>query len=169
MQNMQPVVTVALVVLALCTGVASAQVDDSIAISLSPSSAHLNSGEPVAINIAVTNVSSSPRYLGRNVIGPLQYDVRSASGPILPCVTSDPPAPLPKPQGEEDLVWLQPGTTMHFTQRLSQKDLCMSTPGTYYVSALLIGYIGTEARRKSRTLDVFSSWSKPIKVVIHPH
>ena len=168
MQNIRPIVIVILV-LALCTGVATAQVGNTITISLSPSATDLSAGEPVIINIAVTNTSKSPRYLDRNVIGSLQYSVKSASHRILFCGISDPPPPITKPQGEEDWVWLQPGKTMYFTQRLSQKDLCMLVPGTYFVSALLIGHIATEADRKGAGLNVFSSWSKPIKVVVHQH
>ena len=165
---MRPIATI---ILAFAMGAAAvtAQAKDAITLSLSPSTTDLNFGESLTINVAVTNSSTTPRYLDRNVIGPLQYSVKTTPPRILFCDISDPPPPLPKPQGEEDWVWLQPGKTMHFTQRLSQKDLCMSVPGTYYVSALLIGYIATEAQRKSRALDVFSSWSNPISVVIHAH
>jgi hypothetical protein len=137
----------------------------AISISLSPSVITLQSHEAITLDITVTNNSSTPKYLDRNVLQPLEYAVKNDACHVQ-CAFADPPPPTPNPDGEEDWIWIRPNQTIQFSQRLSQDDLCIKAPGIFHVYAFLQGRIATEAQRKHDELDWFFTDSQPITVVI---
>ena len=136
-----------------------------IAVSVYPAVVHATLGQPVYLTVSVTNTSSTPRYVGRDVIGGLEYAVKSYSGHVLRGL-SDPPAPSPAPYDDEDLVWLEPGQAISFNQRLALDSLGITSAGQFHVVAFLSGTVATEAEWQANKYGSFFSFAPEVTVFV---
>jgi hypothetical protein len=143
---------------------------EDVSVSLVPVVQHVSLDDRVTLSIKVSNTSGEPRYLHRNVLGPLEYGVKTSSGHALVWF-NDPPLPPPEAEDDEDFIWLDAGDSLIFKQRLSLADLGIREAGTYRIYAFLQGIIATKAQRKSRTTDFFFTHSDPATVIVDkaPH
>jgi hypothetical protein len=144
---------------------AIARSQDIIRVSVAPTVVHATFGQPVYLIVTVTNTSPTSRYIGRNVIGSLEYSVKNSTGHVLRGL-SDPPAPPPTPYEDQDLIWLKPGEAISFNQQLTLSSLGIESIGQFRVVAFLNGTVATGAEWRTNKYGFFFSFAPAVTVMV---
>ena len=155
-------ILVLLLTLFLC---AAARGADIVSLSVSPAEVRTALGHPIDITVKITNASSTARYVGRAAVTYLEYAVKNAAGHVL-VPFSDPPAPPPTPYTGKDFIWLKPGQSFVFHQRIPLKSWGIESAGRYTVVAFSNGTVATDAEWRRKKYGFFFSFAPQVTVVV---
>lgn len=138
---------------------------DVVSLSVSPTEVHATLGKPIDLTMAFTNISSTPRYVGGAAITSLEYAVKNSAGRVL-VPLSDPPAPPPTPDADTDFIWLAPGQSFVFHQRISLDSWGIASAGRFTVVAFSSGTLATADEWQHKKYGFFFSFAPQIAVVV---
>ncbi len=161
---MRSYLTILALLLTLCP-CAWARRADTVSLSVSPTEVHTTLGQAVELTVRFTNTSSLPRYVGRAAVTYLDYAVKNAAGRVL-VPFSDPPAPPPTPYEAEDFIWLNPGQSFVFPQRIPLESWGITSAGRFTVVAFSNGTVATDAEWRHKKYEFFFSFASQVTVIV---
>jgi hypothetical protein len=138
---------------------------DVISLSVFPTEVRATLGQSVDLTVTFTNTSSTPRYVGRAAVTSLEYAVKNSAGRVL-VPLSDPPAPPPTPYADDDFIWLAPGQSFVFHQRISLDSWGIESVGRFTVVAFSNGTLATADEWLHKKYGFFFSFAPQIAVAV---